>query len=45
MVVRIMNYQLIMGQLYKVALDHILRRCILDHEMDNVLWEFDAGVA
>lgn len=38
--VRGVNYQLIVGQLYKIGLDHILRRCILDHEMDDTLWEY-----
>jgi hypothetical protein len=44
MVVREMDYQLIMGQLYKMGLDSILRRCILDHEIRDILWECHSGV-
>jgi hypothetical protein len=32
MVIRATNYQLIADQLYKLGLDNILRRCVLDHE-------------
>jgi hypothetical protein len=39
MVVRGADYQLITRKLYKVGLDNILRRCILDHERQDILWE------
>jgi hypothetical protein len=44
MVVRSTDYQLIMGKLYKLGLDSILMRCILDHERHDILWEFHSGV-
>ena len=36
---RAMDYQLIAGKLYKLGLDSILRRCVLDHERHDTLWE------
>jgi hypothetical protein len=45
MVVRAADYQLIAGQLYKLGLDSILRRCVLDHERQDILWEFHNGFA
>jgi transposase InsO family protein len=36
---------LIAGQLYKLGLDSILRRCVLDHERQDILWECHNGVA
>jgi hypothetical protein len=39
MVVRAVDYQLIARQLYKMGLDSILRRCVLDHERQDILWE------
>ena len=45
MVVRATDYQLIAGQLYKLGLDGILRRCVLDHERQDILWECHNGVA
>jgi hypothetical protein len=44
MVVREMDYQLIAGQLYKLRLDKILKRCVLDHERQDILWECHSGV-
>jgi hypothetical protein len=35
---------LIVGQLYKLGLDNILRRCVLDHERPEILWECHSGV-
>jgi hypothetical protein len=32
------------GKLYKLGLDSILRRCVLDHERQDILWEFHSGV-
>jgi len=45
LVVRASNYQLIAGQLYKLGLDDILRRCILDHEKIVVLDEAHGGLS
>jgi hypothetical protein len=39
MVTRSVDYQLIFGQLYKLRVDGILCRCVLDHEWDNILYE------
>jgi hypothetical protein len=39
MVVKEIDYQLIVGKLYKLGLDDILRRCVLDHERQDILWE------
>jgi hypothetical protein len=38
------DYQLIVGQLYKLGLDSILRHCVLDHERPDILWECHSGV-
>jgi hypothetical protein len=35
---------LIVGQLYKLGLDNILIRCVLDHERLDILWECHSGV-
>jgi hypothetical protein len=45
MVVRAIDYQLIVGQLYKLGLDCIVKRCVLDHERKDILWEFQKRVA
>jgi hypothetical protein len=45
MVVRVANYQLIVVKLYKFSLENILRRCILDHERQDILLECHSGVA
>jgi hypothetical protein len=45
MVVRTADYQLIVGQLYKLGLDNILKRYALNHERQDILWEFHSGVA
>jgi hypothetical protein len=39
MVVRATYYQLIVEQLYKLGLDKVLRRCVLNHERQDILWE------
>jgi hypothetical protein len=44
LVVHAIDYQLIAGQLYKLGLDNILRRCVLDHERLDILWECHSGV-
>ena len=38
-------YTLINGFLYKMGLDHILRRCVLEHERDNIMYEAHYGLA
>jgi hypothetical protein len=43
--VHAMDYQLIVGQLYKLGLDNILQCCVLDHERPDILWECHSGVA
>ncbi len=43
--VRVADYQLIVGHLYKMGLDQILKHCVLRHERMNVLWERHAEVA
>jgi len=45
MVFRSTDYQLNTRQLYKLGLDNILRRCVLDHEIHDILWECHNGVA
>jgi hypothetical protein len=45
MVVRETDYQLIAGKLYKLGLDSILRRCVLDQERQDILLECHNGVA
>jgi hypothetical protein len=39
------DYQLIVGQLYKLGLDNILKRCVLNHKRHDIPWEFHNGVA
>jgi hypothetical protein len=39
------DYQLIAGQLYKMSLDCILRRCVLEHERPTILAEAHEGIA
>ena len=39
-----MDYQLIVGQLYKAGVNGILRRCILEHERKVILYESHEGV-
>ena len=38
-------YSLINGFLYKMGLDYILRRCVLEHERDNIMYEAHYGLA
>ena len=38
-------YSLINGFLYKMGLDDILRRCVLEHERDNIMYEAHYGPA
>jgi hypothetical protein len=44
MVVRAADNQLIAGQLYKLGLDNIVRRCVLTHERQDIMWECHNGV-
>lgn len=36
-VVKVTNYQLLVGCLYKLGVDSILRRCVLEHEIPTIL--------
>ena len=38
------NYQLIVGHLYKLCADGILRRCVMEHEHSMVLEEAHEGI-
>ena len=38
-------YSLINGFLYKMGLDDILRRCVLEHERDHIMHEAHYGLA
>ena len=38
-------YSLINGFLYKMGLDDVLRRCVLDHERDQIMHEAHYGPA
>ena len=38
-------YSLINGFLYKMGLDDILRRCVLEHERNNIMYEAHYGPA
>ena len=38
-------YSLINGFLYKMGLDDILRRCALEHERNNIIYEEHYGPA
>jgi hypothetical protein len=44
MVVHAIDYQLIARKIYKLGLNNILRRCILNHEKKDILWECHSGV-
>src|SRR5277367_2492833 len=43
--VKATDFTLIAGQLYKMGLDEILRRCVLEHEKPLILAEAHAGAA
>jgi hypothetical protein len=38
------DYQLIAGNLYKLGIDGILRRCVLEHERSMILLEAHKGI-
>jgi hypothetical protein len=38
-VVTAVDYQLVVGKIYNMGLDIILRRCVLNHERKYILWE------
>jgi hypothetical protein len=44
LVVRVANYQLITGHLYKLGVDNILRRCVMEHERPIILVEAHEGI-
>jgi hypothetical protein len=45
LVVRVAYYQLIVGHLYKLVADRILRRCVMEHERPFILAEAHEGIA
>jgi hypothetical protein len=45
MVVKVPYYQFIVGHLYKMGVDRILRRCVLEHEIPRILAETHEGIA
>ena len=45
LVVRAADFTLIAGQMYKMGLDEILRRCVLEHEKPLILAEAHSGAA
>jgi hypothetical protein len=45
MVVRAIDYQLIVGHLYNIRTNNILRRCVLEHERPRILAEAHEGIA
>jgi len=44
LVVKEKNYQIIIGNLYKLGADGILRCCILEHERTTILEEAHRGI-
>ena len=42
---KVVPYSLINGFLYKMGMDDILRRCVLEHERDNIMYEAHYGPA
>jgi len=44
LVVRATDYQLIAGHLYKIGVDTILRRCVMEHECSIVLTKAHGGI-
>ena len=45
LVVKAVDYTLIMGQLYKLGPNEILRKCVSDHERKWVMAEAHVGVS
>jgi hypothetical protein len=45
LVVKVIDYQIIAGNLYKLGIDGILRRCVLEHERNMILSKAHEGVA
>jgi hypothetical protein len=44
LVVRTVDYQLIVGHLYKMGVDSILRRCVIEHGRPSILAEAHEGI-
>ena len=42
--VRVVDYQLIVGYLYKLGVDNILRKCVMEHECPIILVEAHEGI-
>ena len=45
LVVTATDYQLIVGHLYNIHTNNILRRCVLEHERPRILAEANEGIA
>ena len=45
MVVKVVDFTLITGNLYKFGLDEVLRRCVMPHEKDVIIREAHSGTA
>jgi hypothetical protein len=45
LVVKATDYQLIIGNLYKLGVDRILQRCVLEHERSMILEEVHDEIA
>jgi hypothetical protein len=44
-VVRVADYNLIVGHLYKLGADNISRRCVMEHERHIIFPEAHEGIA
>ena len=42
-VVKVANFTLIAGHLYKLGLDEVLRRCVMPHEKEAIIKEAHSG--
>ena len=43
LVMKVAPYSIINGFLYKLGLDEVLRRCILNHEIESIMHEAHYG--
>jgi hypothetical protein len=44
LVVRVVDYQIVAGNLYKIGANNILRRCVMEHERPIILAEAHEGI-
>ena len=45
LVIKASDFTLIAGQLYKLGLDEVLRRCVMPHEKEAIIREAHSGTA